>query len=61
MELQTEEAESRTRYLEHFTLTRGLRRLLDMAAAQAILADEIATYGRIPPRLAAHKGRSSSG
>jgi hypothetical protein len=41
-------------------LTRGLRRLLDMAATQAILADEIATYGRIPPRLAALIGRSST-
>jgi hypothetical protein len=41
-------------------LTRGLRRLLDMAATQAILADEIATYGRIPPRLEALIGRSST-
>jgi len=41
-------------------LTRGLRRLLDMAATQAILADEIATYGQIPPRLAALIGHSST-
>lgn len=34
-------------------LMRGLRRLLDMAAAEAILADEIETYGQLPPRLAA--------
>jgi len=34
-------------------LMRGLRRLLDMAAAEAILADEVETYGRLPPRLAA--------
>ena len=34
-------------------LMRGLRRLFDMAAAEAILADEIATYGHLPPRIAA--------
>lgn len=34
-------------------LMRGLRRLLDMAAAEAILADEIERYGPLPPRLAA--------
>ena len=34
-------------------LMRGLRRLLDMAATEAILADELKTYGQRPPRLAA--------
>lgn len=38
-------------------LMRGLRRLFDMAAAEAILADEIATYGQLPPRIAAMLGR----
>jgi len=38
-------------------LMRGLRRLFDMAAAEAILADEIATYGHLPPRIAAMLGR----
>ena len=41
------------RYPGKIILMRGLRRLLDMAAADAILADEIATYGRLPPRIAA--------
>ena len=34
-------------------LTRGLRRLLDLFAAQAILAAEARQYGELPPRLAA--------
>lgn len=34
-------------------LTRGLRRLLDLFAAQAILADETRQHGELPPRLAA--------
>ena len=34
-------------------LTRGLRRLLDLFAAQAILADEVRQHGELPPRLAA--------
>ena len=38
-------------------LMRGLRRLFDMAAAEAILADEIATAGHLPPRIAAMLGR----
>jgi hypothetical protein len=38
-------------------LMRGLRRLFDIAAAEAILADEIATYGHLPPRIAAMLGR----
>lgn len=37
-------------------LTRGLRRLLDLFAAQAILADEVRQYGQLPPRLAALLG-----
>ncbi len=37
-------------------LTRGLRRLLDLFAAQAILADEARQYGELPPRLAALLG-----
>jgi Transposase DDE domain len=38
-------------------LMRGLRRLLDLLATEAILADEIATHGALPPRLAALIGR----
>jgi hypothetical protein len=38
-------------------LMRGLRRLLDLLATEAILADEIATRGALPPRLAALIGR----
>lgn len=34
-------------------LMRGLRRLLDMAAAQAVLQDEIETHGHLPPRIVA--------
>jgi hypothetical protein len=34
-------------------LTRGLRRLLDLLATEAILADEVRRYGRLPPRIAA--------
>jgi hypothetical protein len=34
-------------------LTRGLRRLLDLFAAQVILADEVQQHGDLPPRLAA--------
>lgn len=33
-------------------LMRGLRRLFDMAAAEAILANEIVTHGQLPPRIA---------
>jgi hypothetical protein len=39
-------------------LMRGLRRLLDHLATEAILADEAATHGTLPPRLAALIGRS---
>jgi hypothetical protein len=42
-------------------LMRGLRRLLDQMATEAILADEIATYGQLPPRIAALLRRSASG
>lgn len=38
-------------------LTRGLRRLLDLFAAQAILADETRQHGALPPRLAALLGQ----
>lgn len=34
-------------------ITRGLRRLLDTMAVEAILNDHIATHGRLPPRIAA--------
>jgi hypothetical protein len=37
-------------------LTRGLRRLLDLFAAQAILRDEVRQHGDLPPRLAALLG-----
>jgi len=41
-------------------LTRGLRRLLDLFAAQAILADETRQHGDLPPRLAALLGQSAA-
>ena len=37
-------------------LTRGLRRLLDLFAAQAILQNEVQQHGDLPPRLAALLG-----
>ncbi len=37
-------------------LTRGLRRLLDLFAVQAILQDEVRQHGALPPRLAALLG-----
>lgn len=40
-------------------LTRGLRRLLDLCAAQAILRDEVRQHGDLPPRLAALLGPPS--
>jgi hypothetical protein len=39
-------------------LTRGLRRLLDLLALEAILAAEEHAYGGLPPRLAALLGRT---
>lgn len=39
-------------------LTRGLRRLLDYLAMEAILADEQRRHGGLPPRIAAMLGRS---
>jgi hypothetical protein len=42
-------------------LTRGLRRLLDLFATEAIIRDEIRRHGSIPPRLAALIGRSPTG
>ena len=40
-------------------LTRGLRRLLDHLATEAILADEERRHGGLPPRIAALLGRQS--
>ncbi|MDQ6832134.1 MAG: transposase [Chloroflexota bacterium] len=42
-------------------LTRGLRRLLDVFATEAILAAHIKEYGALPPRLAAVLGRPVTG
>lgn len=39
-------------------LTRGLRRLFDLLATEAILADEVRRHGSLPPRLAAMLGRA---
>jgi Transposase DDE domain len=39
-------------------LTRGLRRLFDLLATEAILADEECRHGGLPPRIAAMLGRS---
>ena len=38
-------------------LTRGLRRLFDLLATEAILADEARRHGGLPPRIAALLGR----
>jgi Transposase DDE domain len=38
-------------------LTRGLRRLFDLLATEAILADEVRRHGQLPPRIAAMLGR----
>jgi hypothetical protein len=40
-------------------LMRGLRRLFDLYATEAILADEVRRHGSLPPRLAALIGRTS--
>jgi hypothetical protein len=42
-------------------LARGLRRLLDLFATEAILADEVRQHGSLPPRIAALLGRPVSG
>jgi len=42
-------------------LTRGLRRLMDVFATEAILAAHIEEYGALPPRLAAILGRPVTG
>ncbi len=42
-------------------LTRGLRRLLDHLATEAILADEMRQHGSLPPRIAALLGRDVTG
>ena len=41
-------------------LTRGLRRLFDLLATEAILADEERRYGGLPPRIAAMLGRRAA-
>jgi hypothetical protein len=41
-------------------LTRGLRRLLDLFATEAILADEVRRHGSLPPRIAALLGRPAT-
>ena len=41
-------------------LTRGLRRLLDHLATEAILTDEVRQHSGLPPRLAALLGRSAT-
>ncbi len=46
-----------TRPLGKIVLTRGLRRLLDLLATEAILADEERQHGGLPPRIAAMLGR----
>lgn len=42
-------------------LTRGLRRLMDLFATEAILAAHIKEYGALPPRIAALLGRPVTG
>ena len=39
-------------------LTRGLRRVFDLLATEAILADEVRRHGALPPRIAALLGRA---
>ena len=51
--------ERATRPVGKLVLTRGLRRLLDHLATEAILADEIRQHGSLPPRLAALLGRAT--
>jgi hypothetical protein len=41
-------------------LTRGLRRLFDLLATEAILADETRRHGGLPPRIAAMLGRPAA-
>jgi hypothetical protein len=41
-------------------LTRGLRRLFDLLATEAILADEARQHGGVPPRIAAMLGRHAA-
>ena len=40
-------------------LTRGLRRLMDLLALEAVLAAEERAYGGLPPRIAAMLGRTA--
>ncbi len=41
-------------------LMRGLRRLLDLFATEAILADEVRRHGSLPPRITTLLGRSTA-
>ncbi len=41
-------------------LMRGLRRLFDLYATEAVLAEEVRRQGSLPPRLAALLGRSTT-
>ncbi len=42
-------------------LTRGLRRLMDVCATEAIMTAHIAEYGALPPQIAAILGRPVMG
>ncbi|MDP9357041.1 MAG: hypothetical protein M3R02_17495, partial [Chloroflexota bacterium] len=42
-------------------LTRGLRRLLDHLATEAILTDKVRRHGGLPPRIATLLGRPAAG
>ena len=53
--------ERATRPPGKIVLTRGLRRLLDVFATEAILADEVRQHGGLPPRIAALLGRAVTG
>lgn len=46
-----EERQDPDRRPGRIVLMRGLRRLLDLVATEAILADEVATHGLLPPLL----------
>lgn len=53
--------ERATRPPGKIVLTRGLRRLMDVFATEAILAAHIKEYGALPPRIAAILGRPVTG
>ncbi len=52
--------ERATRPPGKLVLTRGLRRLLDLFATEAILADEVRQHGSLPPRIAALLNRPAT-